>query len=106
MGMVYAAARSEALGFAEAGTAERLRALLARFGLPIELPAKPRSAYLSALRVDKKRRDSRIGFVVLEGIGRARVVPLTLAQIAAAVPRGVGGRKQTGRRTHSRDTGR
>jgi 3-dehydroquinate synthase len=106
MGMVYAAVRSEALGFAEAGTAERLRALLARFGLPIELPAKPRSAYLSALRVDKKRRDSRIGFVVLEGIGRARVVPLTLAEIAAAVPRGVGGRKQTRRRTQSRDTRR
>jgi 3-dehydroquinate synthase len=87
IGMVYAASRSEALGFAPAGTAERLCRLCGRFGLPTELPVRPRSAYLSALRVDKKRRESHIGFVVLEGIGRARVVPLTPAEVAAAVPR-------------------
>jgi 3-dehydroquinate synthase len=107
IGMVYAAARSEALGLAPAGTALRLRRLCERFGLPTDPPARPRSAYLSALRVDKKKRDSTIGFVALEGIGRARVVPLTPAEVAAALPRsarssgrrrGSGGRGSGGRR--------
>jgi 3-dehydroquinate synthase len=87
IGMVYAASRSEALGLAPEGTAARLRRLCQRFGLPVDPPAWPRSAYLSALRVDKKKRDSTIGFVALEGIGRARVVPLTPAEVAAGLPR-------------------
>jgi 3-dehydroquinate synthase len=87
IGMVYAARRSEALGRAPAGTADRLESLCRRFGLPTELPSYPRSAYLTALRVDKKKRDSHIHYVVLEGIGRARTVALTPAEVAAAVPR-------------------
>ncbi|HEY5656510.1 MAG TPA: 3-dehydroquinate synthase, partial [Myxococcota bacterium] len=87
IGMIYAAQRSEALGCSPPGTAERLERLCQRFGLPTRLPPFERRAYLSALRVDKKRRDSRIHYVVLEGIGRAKTVPLTPAQIAAAVPR-------------------
>jgi 3-dehydroquinate synthetase len=86
--MVYAARRSEALGCSPPGTAERLELLCQRFDLPTQLPPIERRAYLSALRVDKKKRDSRIHYVVLEGIGRAKTVPLTPAQIAAAVPRG------------------
>lgn len=87
IGMVYAAERSEALGLAPEGTASRIEALCARFGLPTALPAYPRSAYLDALRVDKKKRDSHIHYVVLEGIGRARTVALRPAEVAAAVPR-------------------
>ncbi len=77
MGMVFAARRSEALALAPKGTAERLEALLGRAGLPTELPKLPRRAYLSALRVDKKRRDAHIRFVVLREIGRAETRPLT-----------------------------
>jgi 3-dehydroquinate synthetase len=51
-------------------------------GLPVELPAFGRRAYLSALRVDKKKRDARIHFVVLRGIGRVETLPLTPAEIA------------------------
>ena len=81
MGMVYAARRSEELGFAAAGTAARIEALLRRFALPTELPRFPREAYLGALRVDKKRSGGRIRYVVLRGIGRAETVPLTAAEI-------------------------
>jgi 3-dehydroquinate synthase len=81
MGMAFAARRSEQLGTAPAGTAARLCALLERLGLPTELPARPRSAYLRALKVDKKRRDARIHYIVLRGIGRAESVPLTAAEI-------------------------
>jgi len=88
MGMVYAARRSEALGTTPAGTAQRLARLLQRFGLETELPPFARSAYLTALRVDKKKRDARIHFVILRGIGRAETLPLTLAEIAPAARRG------------------
>jgi 3-dehydroquinate synthase len=84
MGMVYAARRSEALGLAPEGLAERLRALLVRAGLPTELPPFPRPAYLAALRVDKKRRDARIRFVVLKGIGAADTVALRPEEILPA----------------------
>jgi 3-dehydroquinate synthase len=86
MGMAYAARRSEQLGCAPAGTAARLCVLLTRLGLPIELPALPRSAYLRALKVDKKRRDARIHYIVLRGIGRAESVPLTAAEILPGSP--------------------
>jgi 3-dehydroquinate synthase len=84
MGMVYAARRSEELGYAPAGTAERVDALLRRFGLPTELPRFPRRAYLAALGVDKKKAGGRIRYVVLRGIGRAETAPLTPARILPA----------------------
>jgi 3-dehydroquinate synthase len=81
MGMVYAARRSEQLGFAPDGTRERLQDLLIATQLPIQLPSFPRRAYLSGLQVDKKRQDRRIQFVVLSRIGKAETVPLTPAEI-------------------------
>lgn len=84
MGMVFAAQRSEALGLCPPGVAARVESLLRRVGLPTGLPAYPRRAYLSALRVDKKRRDARIQFVALRAIGRAETIPLTPAEILPA----------------------
>jgi 3-dehydroquinate synthase len=81
MGMVYAARRSEELALAPAGTAARLEALLQRAGLPTELPQFARKAYLDALRVDKKKQDERIRFVVLRRIGEAETRPLTPEEI-------------------------
>jgi 3-dehydroquinate synthase len=71
IGMVFAADRSEALGFAPAGTRERLESLLVRAGLPTQPPSRPRRAYLSAISVDKKREGGKIHFVVSKGIGSA-----------------------------------
>ena len=76
IGMVFAAERSEALGFSPAGTAERLASLLGRAGLPTLPPDRPRKTYLAAIGVDKKRQGAGIHFVVLEGIGRAGTVSL------------------------------
>jgi len=81
MGMAFAARRSEALGLAPEGTADRLVALLERLGLPTALPRHPRRAYLAALSVDKKKRDSRIRFIALREIGRAEAVPLLPREI-------------------------
>lgn len=99
IGMVFAARRSEALGLAPPGTAERIEALLRRLALPTEPPDFPRSAYLTALRVDKKRTDARIHFVALRGIGRAETVPLRPAEI---LPAGFRGRRAAGPRRRRR----
>jgi 3-dehydroquinate synthase len=80
-GMVFAARRSEALDFAPAGTAERIQAVVERLGIDPELPSFPRRAYLSALRVDKKRTEAHIRFVVLRRIGAADTVPLTPSEV-------------------------
>jgi 3-dehydroquinate synthase len=94
IGMVYAAQRSEALGYAPLGTAARIEKLCRRLGLPTDPPAYPRSAYLAALRVDKKKQDSRIHYVVLGGIGSARTVPLSPSEVAAALPARPRGRQR------------
>ena len=90
MGMAYAARRSEELGLAPAGTARRLRDLLSRCTLPTSLPPFPRSAYLAALRVDKKRKDAHVRYVVLRALGHAETLPLRPEEIlpAKAVPAG------------------
>ncbi|HEY8123085.1 MAG TPA: 3-dehydroquinate synthase [Myxococcota bacterium] len=81
MGMAFAARRSEELGLAAPGSAVRLVALLARAGLPTELPPFPRRAYLDAISADKKRRDAHIRFVALRMIGSAETVPLRPEEI-------------------------
>jgi len=97
IGMVYAAKLSERLGVAEEGSAARLAALCTRLGLPVALPGFSRGDYRKALGVDKKRRDDRIRFVVLERIGAARTLPLRPGEILALVPRNPGRPKAPGR---------
>ena len=94
IGMVHAARRSEELELAPAGTRQRLQELVERAGLPSDRPSFPRKAYLAALRVDKKRSDSRIRYVVLRRIGQADTLPLTPAEILPPERR----RARTGRR--------
>ncbi len=84
IGMVHAARRSEALGVAPAGTAERLEDLLARLQLPTEIPQYDRKAHIAAIQVDKKRVGRRIHYVVLRRIGQADTVELTPAEILPA----------------------
>jgi 3-dehydroquinate synthase len=90
IGMLVAARKSEQLGLSPAGTAERIRSLIVRFGLPSELPNHPRNAYLDAMKVDKKMADSKIRFVALRGIGRAETVPLAPREVLPASRRRVG----------------
>jgi 3-dehydroquinate synthase len=81
IGMVFAAERSEAMGFAPVGTRERLAALLERAGLPTRPPAGSRRTYLSAIAVDKKKQGDQIHFVVLKGIGSAGTTSLRPREI-------------------------
>ena len=81
--MVFAARRSEALGLAPAGHRGPHRGAAASGpGLPTDAARICRAGLIStALRVDKKRRDAHIRFVVLRDLGQADIVPLSPAEI-------------------------
>ncbi len=74
-GMVMAADLSERCGLMPAGFADRLRALIARAGLPVVAPALPAEEYLEHMRVDKKSQGGEIRFVLIDKLGSAVMRP-------------------------------
>jgi 3-dehydroquinate synthase len=75
VGMVLATRLSAHLGMAPAADAERLRSLLAAFGLPIALPAGLDADLLvQRMRLDKKAHAAGLRFVLWEAPGAARIV--------------------------------
>lgn len=71
IGMAYEARLAEALGIAAAGTATRIRRLLERYGLPLELPAGAAvDDVVAAMQVDKKGRAGGVRFALPEAVGR------------------------------------
>ena len=94
-------AQLEALGYSPIGVTTGVEATVviektepAAVLLPTQLPDFSRRAYLSALRVDKKRRDSHIRYIVLRGIGRAEAVSLTPQEIFPVRARGARQRRR------------
>ena len=86
IGMVAAARLSAKLGLIPAEHEERLRVLLARFGLPTEIPSglNP-SEIVTAIESDKKASAGAIRFVVLKGIGEAGFESLSARRIVELV---------------------
>ena len=78
-GMVMAAELSRRLGLVDGDFVGRLRALIARAGLPVRGPvldARDNAGrYLELMRVDKKAEAGEIRFVLIDGPGRAVVRP-------------------------------
>jgi len=70
-GMVMATELSARCGTLDGSVVARLRALLARAGLPVEGPELSPERYLDLMTIDKKATAGRIRFVTLDGIGRA-----------------------------------
>ena len=74
IGMVVAASLSESRGLCVPGTAERLAALLRRYGLPVHIPTDlPIDGLVRGLALDKKAVFSRLRLILLDAIGKARV---------------------------------
>jgi shikimate kinase/3-dehydroquinate synthase len=73
LGMVAALRVGEALGATPPALARRVTSLLARVGLPTDLDAQPVAQALPFVALDKKRRGGAIRFVLLHGLGDARV---------------------------------
>lgn len=79
-GMMVAAALSGKRGLLSGSEIGRLKGLLDRLNLPTVLPVD-HARVMDALRKDKKRHGDTIHFVLLEGLGRAVVEPLTLSEL-------------------------
>jgi 3-dehydroquinate synthase len=79
-GMVMASALSVKKGLLSAEDDQRLRAVLKNLRLPTRLEAQPQKI-MDAITKDKKRAGNRIHFILLDGIGNARVDQLTLEEL-------------------------
>ncbi len=73
-GMTAITRWSEQQGLTEPGTSVRLTALLDRLGLPTALPALDRASMLHAMSRDKKKGSSGSRIVILDRIGKSRVM--------------------------------
>jgi len=81
-GMVMAIELSRRLGLVDAPFAQRLKALVARAGLPVTGPQLGAQRYLELMQVDKKAEGGEIRFVVVDAPGRAsmRAAPQALVR--------------------------
>jgi len=82
IGMVAAARLSSRLGLCREDDYQRIRRLLQRCGLPIDIPPDVRGEPLAlAMRTDKKAQGGTIKFVCLERIGKTRFERLTCEDV-------------------------
>lgn len=72
-GMVMAGELSRRLGLIGAKDQARLRELLERAGLPVKGPKLPPEQLMDLMAIDKKAAHGKVRFIVLEGIGTARL---------------------------------
>lgn len=71
IGMTCEAHLAEALKIAEPGTADRVRRLLERYALPLELPESATvDDLVAAMLLDKKTREGTVRFALPQAIGR------------------------------------
>jgi len=84
LGMVLAAELSVKKGCLSESEADRLKALLQRFGLPVRLSFSV-DKITAALRMDKKRHGKTIHFVFLQGIGSCSVEEIGLGELERLV---------------------
>ena len=72
-GMVMAAQLSARTGMLAARDAQRIEALVARAGLPTRAPKLAPERWRELIALDKKSAGGRVRFVLLEGVGRAKL---------------------------------
>jgi 3-dehydroquinate synthetase len=78
--MVMAAELSCKRGLIDSADTGRIKNLLARLNLPVRIDFD-REAVARALSMDKKRESDVIKFVLLEKIGKAIIVDISLAEL-------------------------
>jgi len=87
-GMVMAAGLSARAGHLSRADAGRIEALIKRAGLPTRAPQLPAERWRELIAVDKKAAGGRVRFVLLHGLGRAKlesnVDPALVEQTIAA----------------------
>ncbi len=84
IGMMVAARLSERRRYISAADVSRIRNLLERLGLPVDIRMDAQAA-LDALRRDKKRQGDYIHFVLLRTIGEAVVEEIPITELEAVI---------------------
>jgi 3-dehydroquinate synthase len=86
IGMVQAAAISAQYGFCDQRSLERIRKLIRRAGLPVEIPREvSMQSLVQAMQVDKKTAGGEVKFVMCAGIGKTCFHSLTPGEILVAL---------------------
>lgn len=83
LGMGFAAQLSQTRGLLSSAEVKRLKTLLTRIGLPVELPDLPRKDYVRLLERDKKSRSGMVDFILIGPLGKATIHPLSITEIFA-----------------------
>ncbi len=84
LGMRAASRLSAAMGLLPQGDVERIERLLAAFGLPLSMEINA-GLVRDALWKDKKKEGREIHFVLLEGIGNARIVSISVDALGGVI---------------------
>jgi 3-dehydroquinate synthase len=84
-GMVIAAELSVRARLLKPADATRIRALVAKAGLPVRPPTLARDRWHELMSHDKKAAGGRTRFIVLEGLGRAKQMALEAALVDEAI---------------------
>ena len=75
VGMVCAAKLSLLLGKINSQEFDKIKSLIKKFNLPTKLPANCEPArILKAMQSDKKSKDTTLRFIILDGIGKVKIV--------------------------------
>jgi 3-dehydroquinate synthase len=77
IGLVIAARLSMEKGFLSSTDFQQIIQLLKNLKLPVEIPDK-QERVLQALTMDKKREGALVHFILIDGIGQARIEPIEL----------------------------
>jgi 3-dehydroquinate synthase len=86
IGMAQATAISVQQGFCDQRSHERIRKLIKKAGLPLEIPRDVSMQNLvQGMEVDKKSAGGKIKFVMCAGIGKTRFHALSLGEILGAL---------------------
>jgi 3-dehydroquinate synthase len=81
IGMHKAAMLSNALGFCTSADCERIEALIRAAGLPVQPPSYTAADYVHAMMKDKKKKGSKLNFVMIKRIGEAFLQTVTHDQL-------------------------
>ncbi len=86
VGMVKAAALSVQEGFCDQRTFERVRKLVKKAGLPLEIPSGvSMQSLIQGMEIDKKSAEGKIKFVMCAGIGKTRFHWMSPSEILAGL---------------------
>lgn len=92
IGMVLLTRQAEKLGLTETGTAGQIAALLRQYGLPADVEIN-RQDWLDTIMLDKKKRGSRLTFVLVKRIGEGFLQTVPFADVPRYLPEEQGERR-------------